>query len=69
MQALAADGAEILRIPAANSPLRLRMFGATYVGEIRLPADKFSRTDAERLHATFPEAKIERFSTFDGFQL
>jgi hypothetical protein len=69
LAALAADGAQIMRIPAASSPFMLRTFGTTYIGEIRLPASKFSLADIERVRATFPEAKVELFSTFDGFQM
>jgi hypothetical protein len=69
LQSLEVSGARITRIPAKSSPFMLRTFGATYVGEILLPSDTFSVSDVNRARAIFPEAKIELFSTFDGFQL
>jgi hypothetical protein len=69
LQSLRVDGARITRIPAQSSPFMLRKFGTTYIGEILLPSSRFSNADINRVRATFPEAKIELFATFDGFQL
>jgi hypothetical protein len=66
---LAVNGARITRIPARSSPFLMRTFGTTYVGVILLPTSTFSDEDVERYRETFPEARIERFTTLDGFQL
>ncbi len=44
--------------PWNRLPITLRLLGAKPIGQIQLPAGAFTRYDADRIQAAFPEASV-----------